>query len=319
MSTDRETRIVRSWLQTDEHESAERLLGTVLDRLDTTPQRRPLWRAWRTNSDERHPKVRRRGSRRLVLAISGLALYFSRPATTPGVTQSPTPTTGPTAPATASPTVTPLEGMIIFGRRGGDFGEGRVFALNVGKDRRPIPPTNAAGEELFFDEEACCLVTIPGVTAVVYGTVRDGRIIPTYVDGGYREELAWSEMIEPRLQRQPTQARPRAATTGPDRTTDDIYALEGWDPEDGTHAGVYLAVANGGRPVAGNFVPRPHRPSASGMSLSRSRRMAAACSSRVSRAHPKKLSPEPATFMSPTSKAAGTASRQPDRRPCAVQ
>ena len=44
MSTDRDTtRIVRSWLRTDEHESADRVLGTVLDRLDTTPQRRATW------------------------------------------------------------------------------------------------------------------------------------------------------------------------------------------------------------------------------------------------------------------------------------
>jgi hypothetical protein len=44
MSTDRDTtRIVRSWLRTDESESADRVLGTVLDRLDTTPQRRATW------------------------------------------------------------------------------------------------------------------------------------------------------------------------------------------------------------------------------------------------------------------------------------
>ena len=42
MSTDRDTtRIVRSWLQTDEHESADRVLDAVLDQLDATPQRRP--------------------------------------------------------------------------------------------------------------------------------------------------------------------------------------------------------------------------------------------------------------------------------------
>jgi hypothetical protein len=41
MSTDRDTtRVVRSWLQTDEHESADRVLDAVLDQLDTTPQRR---------------------------------------------------------------------------------------------------------------------------------------------------------------------------------------------------------------------------------------------------------------------------------------
>ena len=44
MSTDRDTtRVVRSWLMTDEHESADRVLGAVLDRLDTTPQRRATW------------------------------------------------------------------------------------------------------------------------------------------------------------------------------------------------------------------------------------------------------------------------------------
>lgn len=40
MSTDRDTtRIVRSWLEMDESDCADRVLGAVLDRLDTTPQR----------------------------------------------------------------------------------------------------------------------------------------------------------------------------------------------------------------------------------------------------------------------------------------
>lgn len=44
MSTDRDaTRIVRSWLRADEHESADRVLESVLDALDTTPQRRATW------------------------------------------------------------------------------------------------------------------------------------------------------------------------------------------------------------------------------------------------------------------------------------
>jgi hypothetical protein len=44
MSTDRDTtRIVRSWLRTEEHESADRVLDAVLNRLDTTPQRRVTW------------------------------------------------------------------------------------------------------------------------------------------------------------------------------------------------------------------------------------------------------------------------------------
>jgi hypothetical protein len=48
MSADRDTtRIVRSWLRTDEHESADRILDDVLGRLDTTRQRRSWWPAWR--------------------------------------------------------------------------------------------------------------------------------------------------------------------------------------------------------------------------------------------------------------------------------
>jgi hypothetical protein len=44
MSTERDmTRIVRSWLLVDEHESADRVLDMVLDQLDTTPQRRATW------------------------------------------------------------------------------------------------------------------------------------------------------------------------------------------------------------------------------------------------------------------------------------
>jgi hypothetical protein len=52
MSTDRDTRrIVRSWLKTEERESADRVLDAVLDRLDTTPQRRATWWPARRNPD----------------------------------------------------------------------------------------------------------------------------------------------------------------------------------------------------------------------------------------------------------------------------
>lgn len=44
MTTERDvTRIVRSWIREDEYESADRVLGIVLDQLDTTPQRRATW------------------------------------------------------------------------------------------------------------------------------------------------------------------------------------------------------------------------------------------------------------------------------------
>ncbi|MGH2446058.1 MAG: hypothetical protein ACRDGD_08480 [Candidatus Limnocylindria bacterium] len=44
MSTDRDaTRIVRSWLKTDGHEDAGRVVDAVLELVDTTPQRRSTW------------------------------------------------------------------------------------------------------------------------------------------------------------------------------------------------------------------------------------------------------------------------------------
>ena len=68
MSTERDTtRIVRSWLMTDEQESADRVLGTVLDRLDTTPQRRATSRPARRLSEMND-------SARLVLAAAAIVV-----------------------------------------------------------------------------------------------------------------------------------------------------------------------------------------------------------------------------------------------------
>ena len=49
MTTERDprTRIVLSWLREDAHENAERVLLRALDEVDTTPQRRSWWPAWR--------------------------------------------------------------------------------------------------------------------------------------------------------------------------------------------------------------------------------------------------------------------------------
>ena len=59
MSTDRDTtRIVRSWLRTDEHESADRVLDNVLALLDATPQRRSLVAG---AEDRRHEHLRQAG------------------------------------------------------------------------------------------------------------------------------------------------------------------------------------------------------------------------------------------------------------------
>jgi len=49
MTTERDpqTRVVLSWLREDQHENPERMLLRALDEVDTTPQRRSKWPAWR--------------------------------------------------------------------------------------------------------------------------------------------------------------------------------------------------------------------------------------------------------------------------------
>lgn len=96
MTTDRDTttRVVRSWLQTDEHESADRVLDAVLDRLDTTPQRRATrWPAWRLINMNNTAKVALAAV--AVLAIAFLGIRVLLPAQNvgdPGPTPTPTPT-----------------------------------------------------------------------------------------------------------------------------------------------------------------------------------------------------------------------------------
>jgi hypothetical protein len=93
MNVDRNTtRIVRSWLQEDTHENADRVLDAVLDLVETTPQKRTFGRAWRT------PAMYQRlilgtAAAAIVIAAVGIALPNFRPATVGG----PSPTTGPSA------------------------------------------------------------------------------------------------------------------------------------------------------------------------------------------------------------------------------
>ncbi len=104
MSAERDlNRIVRSWLRTDEHDSADAILGIVLSRLDTTPQRRPWWPARRINRMNRQTQAIVAAAAVVVVAIVGYSLL---PQNGPSVggqqTTAPTslaslgPTTGPT-------------------------------------------------------------------------------------------------------------------------------------------------------------------------------------------------------------------------------
>ena len=110
MSADRElTRILRSWLQTDEHESADRVLDVVFDRLGTTPQRRPFWQAWRSTFVTRSVKFALAGAVVLVLAVVGIRMYFGQ-SSGPGAagpTPSSTTTGTPLVSQTLAPTLQP--------------------------------------------------------------------------------------------------------------------------------------------------------------------------------------------------------------------
>ena len=115
MSSDRElTHIVRSWLEEGVNVLPGRVLDDVLAELPVTPQRRPWWRAWRTHLMNSTMKFAAAGAVALVVAIVGLALYFSRPAIAPAASSTPlppptsvTPTQPAVVPATASPKTSP--------------------------------------------------------------------------------------------------------------------------------------------------------------------------------------------------------------------
>jgi len=114
VSTDRDlTNLVRSWLQADEHESADRLLGAVFDRLDTTPQRRPLWRARRNNLMNGTFKLVAAGTAAVLVAAAAIGIYLNRqtvgPISSPSfpvpTTVLPSPSAGPTTAAVRAPFV----------------------------------------------------------------------------------------------------------------------------------------------------------------------------------------------------------------------
>ena len=107
MSTDRDaTRIVRSWLQTDDNESADRVLDAVLDQLDTTPQRRPRWVAWRFSDMNTYAKVALATAAVVVAALLGYSYLVARNVGGPSLVPSePTPTPVPTPSSTPVPTL----------------------------------------------------------------------------------------------------------------------------------------------------------------------------------------------------------------------
>jgi hypothetical protein len=110
MSADRDmARIVRSWLRTDEHESADRVLDIVLAQLDATPQRRPLWPARRSADMNALAKLLIAAVAVVAVAVVGINLLPASGGVGggPAVTASPSPTPTPTPTPSPSPSATP--------------------------------------------------------------------------------------------------------------------------------------------------------------------------------------------------------------------
>jgi hypothetical protein len=111
MSTDRDiTRIVRSWLRTDETDSADRVLGTVLDRLDATPQRTATWwPARRISQMNTTVKLVVGVAAAVLVALVGFTIVNGTAVGGPAPTPSPEPTPAPTPAARQLPSVGDLE------------------------------------------------------------------------------------------------------------------------------------------------------------------------------------------------------------------
>ena len=104
MTTDRDTttRIVRSWLRGDEHDSADRVLDFVLDAIDTTPQRRATpWPVRRFPEMNTTAKLAAAAAAVIAAALIGFNYLIAPNVGGPGV-DDPAPSPSPTAAALRS-------------------------------------------------------------------------------------------------------------------------------------------------------------------------------------------------------------------------
>ena len=105
MTTQRDVnRIVRSWLHEEHYESADRILESALLQVDTTPQRRPAWRARRLDHMNTYAKLAIAAAAVVVVALAGVRML---PANDGNVGVGPTASTPPSQSVSLAPTVAP--------------------------------------------------------------------------------------------------------------------------------------------------------------------------------------------------------------------
>ncbi|HEY3336245.1 MAG TPA: hypothetical protein VGK16_13515 [Candidatus Limnocylindrales bacterium] len=155
MTTDRDprTRIVLSWLREEAHENADRVLQRALDEVDTTPQRRSSWPAWRTNRMNALAKMVAAAAAVMAVAVVGY----------------------PFLAGTATPPPSPV--LIVRGSLvERDWGMVELEATRQGatvSGRMTIGEGRGAGWPLTVDLE-CTRTTDDGVI-LIGGTVTDGQ------------------------------------------------------------------------------------------------------------------------------------------------
>jgi hypothetical protein len=119
VSTNRDVdRIVRSWLNEDRHEDADRVLNTVLDQLETTPQRRSWWLARRFPAMNSATRIGLAAAAVVVVVFLGYQFLSGPNVGGPSPVETPTPSPVPTAIPEATPAayVYPDAGPLAIGR-----------------------------------------------------------------------------------------------------------------------------------------------------------------------------------------------------------
>ena len=193
MSTDRDwTRFVRSWIQADEHESADRVLGAVFDRLDTTPQRRPLWRARRNQPMNGTFKLVAAGTAAVLVAATALGIYLNR--STVGPIGSPSFSVPPTGTATDSPPPSPTAAAVrapfvifVLGGRGAGPDNDSLWAMRAdGTDARELQSALGFANVAWSQDGTRLLLEMANVNGVSHIYVADvGEVIGPFVDTGF--------------------------------------------------------------------------------------------------------------------------------------
>jgi hypothetical protein len=128
--------VVRSWLREDEHQDADRVLFSVLELLDTTPQRHASWLARRI-FPMRHETLRYGLAAAVFVAAAVLGIRALAPAS-----GTPTPSTTPSATPTPDPS-------------------SRAIALNDTDDPQPLAPGRYSGTVGRNIREVRFEITIP--------------------------------------------------------------------------------------------------------------------------------------------------------------